>query len=160
MEILVVLSALSDLPGPSLKSILRTSTLMCALGLGFYYLELTSRRVMSKRILSSEDVTNAEALRLLEEALQKFESSSPEVDEALAYLRKFVKLDADKARELVNELVSRFGIARMTAIQIVNIMPRHVEELKVILGLEKREFSEKELQEMLELINKYRKEKK
>ena len=39
-------------------------------------------------------------------------------------------------------------------------MPKYVEELKTILGLEKREFSDKELQEMLELIDKYRKEKK
>jgi len=115
---------------------------------------------MSKRVISIEDITIPEALRLLEEALQKFESTSPEVEEALAYLRRFAKLDADKAKELVNELVAKFGIARITAIQIVNIMPKHVEELKTILGLEKREFSEKELQEMLELINKYRKEKK
>ncbi len=115
---------------------------------------------MSKRVISSEDITNAEALKFLEEALQRFESTSAEVDEALAYLRKFSKIDPERAKSLVSELVSRFGIARITAIQIVNIMPKYVEELKTILGLEKREFSDKELQEMLELIDKYRKEKK
>ena len=115
---------------------------------------------MSKRIISSEDITIPEALKLLEEALSKYESESEIIEEALAYLRKFAKIDPESARALVQELVSKFGIARMTAIQIVNIMPKHVEELKTILGLEKREFSEKELQEMLEVINKYRKEKK
>ncbi len=115
---------------------------------------------MSKRIISAEDITIPEALKLLEEALSKYETPEDVIHDALAYLRRFSKLDPESARNLVTELVTRFGIARTTAIQIVNIMPKHVEELRTILGLEKREFSEKELQEMLSIIDKYRKERK
>jgi len=114
---------------------------------------------MSKKIISIEDITIPEALKLLEETLSKFGISEIEVSDILTYLRKFSKVNPEDAKKIVDELVTKFGIARMTAIQIVNIMPRHVEELRTILGLEKREFSDEELQEMLSIIDKYRKRK-
>lgn len=113
---------------------------------------------MVKKVLSSEDITIPEALKLLEESISTF-GSDDKVNEVLDYLRRFSKLNPDKAKELVSELVKRFGIARITAIQIVNIMPKYPEELKIILGLEKREFSDREIQEMLDLINSYRSSK-
>ncbi len=111
---------------------------------------------MVKRIISAEDVTLPEALKLLEEAISKYgpdERSSNVLD----YLRKYSKVDPSTARELVDELVKRFGLARITAIQIVNIMPKHVEELKSIIGLEKRELTSEELQEIINLLGKSRK---
>ncbi|NPA23732.1 MAG: RNA polymerase Rpb4 [Crenarchaeota archaeon] len=114
---------------------------------------------MSKRIISVEDITIPEALKLLEDMLSRYGISEVEVSEVLTYLRRFSKTDAESAKKIVEELVSKFGIARMTAIQIVNIMPKYVEELRTILGLEKREFTDEELQEMLNIIDRYRKKK-
>ncbi len=114
---------------------------------------------MSKKIVSIEDISIPEALKLLEETLSKFGISEIEISDILTYLRRFAKVSPEDAKKLIEELVTKFGIAKITAIQIVNIMPKHVEELRTILGLEKREFRDEELQEMLSIIDKYRKKK-
>ena len=111
---------------------------------------------MVKKIINVEDITIAEALKLLEEKLQDIETSDF-LNQVLDYLRRFTKVKPEEAKKLVDELVKTYGIARITAIQIVNIMPKSIEELKTILGIERKEFKENELQEMIELINKYRK---
>ena len=95
-----------------------------------------------------------EALRILEE---KVISANPgitdeTVNNTLDYLRKFSKIGPDKAKELIAELMKRFGLAKLTAIQIVNLMPQTAEELRVLLGAEKREFSDKDVEEILNLL--------
>ncbi len=111
---------------------------------------------MVKKIINIEDITIAEALELLEEKVQSVEHDEF-LNQVLDYLRRFCKVKPEEAKRLVDELVKTYGIARITAIQIVNIMPKSVEELKTILGIERREFKDAELQEMIELINKFRK---
>ncbi len=96
----------------------------------------------------------AEALRVLEE---KVVNANPGITDdvlnnTLDYLRKFSKVSPDKAKELMSELMKRFGLARLTAIQIVDIMPQTAEELKVLLGAEKREFSDEDVEEILNLL--------
>lgn len=107
---------------------------------------------MVKRVINSEDITMAEALRILEEKVVRSGVNEEIVNNTLDYLRKFSKVDPDRARELVSELMKRFGLARLTAIQIVNILPRTGEELRMLLGSEKREFSDKDIEEMLNLL--------
>ncbi len=95
----------------------------------------------------------ADALRILEEkVVGKAPSESEVLSNTLDYLRKFSKVDAERARKLVEELMKRFGLARLTAIQIVDIMPKTADELRVILGMEKREFKDQDVEAMLELL--------
>ncbi len=102
----------------------------------------------------------AEARRILEEKLLSANPPSitdEVVNNTLDYLRKFSKVDPDKARELISELMKRFGLARLTAIQIVDLMPQTADELRVLLGgAEKREFSDKDVEEILNLLKNAR----
>lgn len=78
----------------------------------------------------------------------------------LNYVRKYSKLPADKAEKLINELMEKFELTREEAVQIVDICPTHVEELRAILSGYKRLvpfllFSEEKLQSIVNLVKSY-----
>jgi DNA-directed RNA polymerase subunit F len=52
----------------------------------------------------------------------------------LDYVSKFSKVDAKTAEKLVEKLVKEDGLEEEEAVQIVNCMPRVVEELRVFLA--------------------------
>ncbi|ADY01421.1 RNA polymerase Rpb4 [Vulcanisaeta moutnovskia 768-28] len=109
---------------------------------------------MVKRIINSEDISMAEALRILEDKLISINPGITDdvVNNTLNYLRKFSRISPDKAKDLISELMKRFGLAKLTAIQIVNLMPQTTDELRILLGTEKREFSDKEIEDILNLL--------
>ena len=47
------------------------------------------------------------------------------------YLAKFAKIDADKARKMRKELVDQCGLNVEESTELVNIMPKSQEELRV-----------------------------
>ncbi|MEL9990423.1 MAG: RNA polymerase Rpb4 family protein [Thermoproteus sp.] len=105
-----------------------------------------------KRIRKSTDVTNAKALQVLKEFSQSFELNEMR-RKTIDFLEKVTPTPADAAEAKVEELISRFGFARVTAIQLVNIMPEDVDELKALLQmLERRDFSDDEIKEMLKVL--------
>ncbi|MEZ0248305.1 MAG: RNA polymerase Rpb4 family protein [Thermoproteus sp.] len=105
-----------------------------------------------KRIRRSTDVTNAKALEVLKQFGQSFELNEMQ-RKTIDFLEKVASTPADAAETKVEELISKFGFARVTAIQLVNIMPEDVDELKALLQmLERREFSDDEVREMLKIL--------
>ncbi len=105
-----------------------------------------------KKIRRSEEITNARALKILRE-LATSTQLSEEQRKTLDYLEKVVKRDAEDAEALVRQLMEKFGFARVTAIQLVNLSVESLEELKTVLSyLEKREYADNELREVLKLL--------
>ncbi|MEM1597836.1 MAG: RNA polymerase Rpb4 family protein [Pyrobaculum sp.] len=105
-----------------------------------------------KRIKKSEEVTNARALEILRE-LASTTQLSEEQRKTLDYLEKVTKRDAARSEALVRQLVEKFGFTRITAIQLANLSIESLEELRTILSyLERREYSEGELKEILKLL--------
>jgi len=108
--------------------------------------------VSVKKIRRSEEITNARALKILRE-LATSTQLSEEQRKTLDYLEKVVKRDAEDAEALVRQLMEKFGFARVTAIQLVNLSVESLEELKTVLSyLEKREYADNELREVLKLL--------
>lgn len=112
--------------------------------------------IMSKRISDYEDITNAEALAVLRKILATY-GPSPKLEASMEYLSKFSKISSDDAKNLVKELEEKFGLTKVTAIQLVNIMPQSIDEIKSIISSEKGEFKNEELQEILDILSKYSK---
>ena len=52
----------------------------------------------------------------------------------LDYVKKFSKLDAKTAKELLENLVKEFGLEEAEAVQVVNCMPETVDELRIFLA--------------------------
>jgi DNA-directed RNA polymerase subunit F len=109
-----------------------------------------------RKIKDYIDVSNPEALRLLEDIVTKYGLESQVVNITLDYLRKYSKVKPEDAQALIKELTEKYGLARITAIQVVNIMPSTVEELQSIISVEKRPFKDEDLREMINLLNSYR----
>jgi len=57
------------------------------------------------------------------------------------------------AETLVRQLMEKFGFTRVTAIQLVNLSIESLDELKTVLSyLERREYTDNELREILKLL--------
>lgn len=102
-----------------------------------------------------EEITLARAKEVLEGIRDKWGELKHFQQITLDFLTRFSKLPASKAEELVNKLCESYGLARATAIQVVNIMPRSNEELRQILVKEGKTFLPEELSEMRKLIEEY-----
>jgi len=74
----------------------------------------------------------------------------------LDYASKFSKIPPAKAEKLVKELSEKFQLDRKDAIQIVNTMPRYIEELRTILTIKGRIIGATQLEDILKLVNNYR----
>jgi DNA-directed RNA polymerase subunit F len=108
--------------------------------------------VSVKKIRRSEEVTNARALEILRE-LATTTRLSEEQRKTQDYLEKVVKRDATDAEALVRQLMEKFGFTRVTAIQLVNLSIESLDELKTVLSyLERREYTDNELREILKLL--------
>ncbi|MCF8885545.1 MAG: RNA polymerase Rpb4 family protein [Aigarchaeota archaeon] len=112
---------------------------------------------MVRKIISQTPLSLPEVKEILEEREAKLNSIQLRV---LEYTRKFSKVSADKAREMINELMDKFNLTREEAVQIVNICPTTIEELRSVLSGYKRLvsfllFSEEKLNEIVEVVKKY-----
>lgn len=112
---------------------------------------------MAKKILSQIPLSIPEVREILEEREQELDSIQMRV---LVYARRYAKLPAEKVRALIQELMEKFELTREEAVQIADICPTHVEELRAILSGYKRLvsfllFSEEKLQAIVETVKKY-----
>ena len=108
---------------------------------------------MARKILQEKIVTNAEAQEILakvkEDELGEFQRRT------LDYARKFSKISPDKAGKLVEELSSKLQLDRNDAIQIVNSLPKTIEELRAVLTVKGRFVSTDQLNGILEIMKRY-----
>jgi DNA-directed RNA polymerase subunit F len=75
----------------------------------------------------------------------------------LDYLAKFSKVDAEAAEKLVEKLVTEFGLETEEAVQIVNCMPKSVEELRVFLAGGRKIIETSKLEAIVALLDEQRK---
>jgi len=73
------------------------------------------------------------------------------------YVSKFSKVDAEAAEKLVEKLVAEFDLEEDDAVQIVNCMPKSVEELRVFLGGGRKIIESSKLEAIVNLLDEYRK---
>ena len=95
----------------------------------------------------------------VKEILEEVKDKNYEQKLAYEHAKKFSKLDAKKAQKLVEEL-SKLEMRKLKddqIVKIVDIMPKDMEDLKVILEKSKIQFKEEELQKILEIVKKYEK---
>jgi DNA-directed RNA polymerase subunit F len=74
---------------------------------------------------------------------------------ALEYLRKFTKLDYDKSKKLLEEVSGVLRMSPETAIQILNILPKTPDEVRLLFAKERFSLKEEEIKKILEIVKKY-----
>jgi DNA-directed RNA polymerase subunit F len=94
-------------------------------------------------------------VRDLLELRQKRSPLEPYQMAALSHASKFSKIPSEKAEKLVEDLVDKFKISKATAVQMVNILPASIEELRTLLLREGKVFLTEDLEKILELARSY-----
>ena len=109
---------------------------------------------MGKRELSENRLTLPQVKKLLEaigeETLDQFQRRT------LDYVNKFSKVDAAKAKKLLEKLVKEFGLEEVEAVQVVNCMPETVDELRVFLAGGRKIIETAKLEAIISLLNESR----
>ena len=109
---------------------------------------------MVRKILKVQPITVPQVRDLLmdigEENLDQFQRRT------LDYASKFSKLSSDSAEKLLKELREEAGLSEEEAVQIVNCMPKSIEELRVFLASGRMIVETSKLEFILSLLNKYR----
>ncbi|MDI6690898.1 MAG: RNA polymerase Rpb4 family protein, partial [Candidatus Bathyarchaeota archaeon] len=109
---------------------------------------------MPKKDAAEKKLTLPEVKKLLEsigeENLDQFQRRT------LDYVSKFSKVDAEAAEQLVEKLVSEFGLDEEEAVSVVNCMPKSVEELRVFLAGGRKIIETSKLEAIVNLLNEHR----
>jgi len=112
---------------------------------------------MAKKAITEKSLTVPQVKKLLvslgEENLDQFQRRT------LDYASKFSKVDAEASEKLMEKLVEKFGIEEEEAIQVVNCMPKSVEELKVFLSGGRKIIETSKLEAIVNLLDEHRKSK-
>lgn len=106
---------------------------------------------MTQKDAKEKPLTLPEVKKILEsmgeENLDQFQRRT------LDYLAKFSKVDAETAEKLVEKLTADFGLDVDEAVQIVNCMPRSIEELRVFLAGGRKIIETSKLEGIVALLN-------
>ncbi len=110
---------------------------------------------MAKKAITEKNLTIPQVKKLLvslgEENLDQFQRRT------LDYASKFSKVDAEAAEKLMEKLVENFGLEEEEAIQVVNCMPKSVEELRVFLSGGRKIIETSKLEAIVNLLDEHRK---
>ena len=106
---------------------------------------------MPRRILSVKPITIPAVKAILEkigeEQMDQFQRRT------MDYIIKFSKIDPDKSERLVKGLVEKFGLEEEEAIQLVNCMPKSIEEIRVFLAGGRKIIETSKLEAILSFLN-------
>ena len=110
---------------------------------------------MAKKATTEKNLTIPQVKKLLEslgeENLDQFKRRT------LDYASKFSKVDAEASEKLLEKLVEKFGLEEEEAIQVVNCMPKSVEELRVFLSGGRKIIETSKLEAIVNLLDEHRK---
>ena len=105
-------------------------------------------------VISERLVTDVEAKSLLDENKKQVDELKYEQKNALTILKKFVKIDAKKAEELIAELQKIEKLRERHIVSIVNALPQDTDDLRVVLQKEYSGLSKEEIDLILQVIKK------
>jgi DNA-directed RNA polymerase subunit F len=73
------------------------------------------------------------------------------------YVSKFAKADPEASEKLVQKLMTDFGVDEVEAIELVNCMPKSVEELRVFMAGGRKIIETSKLEAIVNLLGENRK---
>jgi DNA-directed RNA polymerase subunit F len=102
-------------------------------------------------VISEQIISDAEAKKILEDR-SNISELKHEQKNALSLLKKFVKIDVESAKKMIEELKSVGKLREKQIIEIVNILPQDRDDLRTILQKEYTMFTNEELEKILEIV--------
>jgi len=112
---------------------------------------------LPKEIVKEEEVTLPKVKKILELRQEMGELSYIQ-KVTLDYAIKLSKLPEEKAEALLEQLMNKASLPRPLAVQIVNVMPKTIDELRTILAGQSKVYLPSEMEKILSIINEFREE--
>ena len=103
---------------------------------------------------SDHYVTLAEVKEMLDAEAADHELT-PEQRYALDQVNKNVKVSASNAQKLVKELRELPFVSEAQAVKVADIMPTHVDDVRVLFAKERSTVDKKQLEQIIKLVEKY-----
>ncbi len=110
---------------------------------------------MPKEIISEEEVTLPQVKKLLTQRGKEGELSFQQ-SITLEHAGAFSRMAPAVSVKVVEKIIKNFSFTRAQAVQIVNIAPTTIEELKSILSQRSTSLSEEQMIEIVDLVIKNR----
>ncbi|MDI6798673.1 MAG: DNA-directed RNA polymerase subunit F [Candidatus Aenigmarchaeota archaeon] len=104
-------------------------------------------------VLAEEVITDSDAEQMLEKRAKETELKY-EQKNALEILRKFVKVEHEKIKILVEELKKIERLRDRQIVAIANFLPQDKEDLKAVLHKEYTSFTPEEIEKILETVKR------
>jgi DNA-directed RNA polymerase subunit F len=103
---------------------------------------------------SDHYVTLAEVKEMLDAEAADHELT-PEQRYALDQVNKNVKVSASNAQMLVKELRELPFVSEAHAVKVADLMPTHVDDVRVMFAKERSTVDKKQLEQIIKLVEKY-----
>lgn len=110
---------------------------------------------MSKESLTEKKLTLPQVKKIMEDIGE--ENLDQLQRRTFDYVSKFAKSDVEASEKLVQKLQADFGVDEIEAVEIVNCMPKSIEELRVFLVSGRKIIETSKLQAMVNLLDEHRK---
>jgi len=108
--------------------------------------------------ISDDDVSYvslAEVKNLLRKVETERETLLYEQRIALEHVQNFVKLPANKTEELIKKLMELEKVKEIHAYKIADLLPTTKEKVQSIFAKERINITDKDIKEILDLVNEY-----
>ena len=110
---------------------------------------------MPKEIVSAEEITLPQVKKILSKRGKDGDLSFQQTI-TLEHASSFARMAPAVATKLIERLKKNFDLSQYQAVQIINIAPTTIEELKTTIDHRSIELTEEQLQEIVEIITKAR----
>jgi DNA-directed RNA polymerase subunit F len=110
---------------------------------------------MSRKEATEKMLTLPEVKRILESMGE--ENLDQLQRRTFDYISKFTKTDPEAAEKLVQKLVTEFALEELEAVQVVNCMPKSIDELRVFLAGGRKIIDASTLKTIINLLDEHRK---
>jgi DNA-directed RNA polymerase subunit F len=108
------------------------------------------------KVIETKPVGMPEAREIMS-SREKDKELSYEQKLAMEHLNKFTKLSDADAKKFLEELSAVLRMSEETKIQILNLLPKTAEELRMIFTRENFSLKDNETKKILEIVKKYHK---
>ena len=106
---------------------------------------------MSKRSMAEKKLTLPQVKKMMEDIGE--ENLDQLQRRTFDYVSKFAKAEPEVSEMLVQKLVTDFSLEEVEAIEIVNCMPKSIEELRVFLAGGRKIIESSKLDAIIKLLN-------
>ena len=110
--------------------------------------------MIGKEILENEAISGSEVKEALEECGVNNELKYTQ-NITLNHLARFRRYSAEDCNKIIQELEDEFNLRRKVAVHIVDLIPRDIDDLRLIFAKEATQLDKKEMERVLEILEQY-----